>query len=109
MPTPRPFLASDLLPSPLDDYFDEEIDISSVEGNVSPELKRHVAVLFRLFRSRKGNGFADSVGGAVRIKSIDVENFGEKKRQRSTVICECMVTEGGKSIRVPCLRLVIEY
>lgn len=82
------------LRAPFEDYFGEDIDVSSVKGNASPDLKKHIAVLFRLFRSRAGNGFADSTGEAVAITSIDVEKVGEKRRPRSTVVCECTISEG---------------
>jgi len=83
--------------SPFKDYFGENIDISSVKGNASPTLKKHIAILFRLFRSRSGKGFVDDVGASVDIISIDVDRVGSKKRAQSTVICECTVTEGKKS------------
>lgn len=83
------------LASPLEDYFGEEIDVSSVKGSASFETKRHLAVLFRVFRSRTKTGFADNVGENTDIVSVDVERVGEKnKKFRSTVICECTVTAG---------------
>jgi len=75
------------------DYFGEEVDSSRIGGNATAEAKKHIAVLFRFFRSRSLNGFADSVGESVAIVSVDVEKFGKKNRPRSTVICECTVTE----------------
>lgn len=82
------------LTSPFEDYFGEEIDVSSVKGSASFETKRHLAVLFRIFRSRSKTGFADDVGANTDITSVDVERVGEKNRKfRSTVVCECTVTE----------------
>ena len=100
-------MSSDSLAAPFEDYFGEDIDISSVKGNASHVLKKHIAVLFRVFRSRAGDGFADSVGDSVDIVSIDVEKVGEKKRPRSTVVCECTVTEG--ELKVVRLATKVEY
>ena len=65
-----------------------------IRGNASKEIKQHVLAMMSVFMS-KGWGFADAVGGRIKIVEVDVKRKDEEpEKLEGRVVCEAWVEEG---------------
>lgn len=79
---------------------------AQIGGNASVEVRQHILAMLCSFM-KKGWGFADAVGGRIKIVEIEIRRKEEEpEKMEARVVCEAWVEEG-KSTRVStCFRFV---
>lgn len=86
--------------------------LSSIKGNASDDIKKHLAAVLNLFMGR-GTGFADSVGSKIQLTEVWIQQkTDEPERQEAKVVCEITVDEdmlnGGGSIHGGCSAYLVD-
>ena len=75
-------------------YFATEERAALIQGNAPAEIKQHVLAMLSAFLSR-GKGFADAVGGRIKITEIDIRKKDEEPgKLEGRVVCDVLVEEG---------------
>lgn len=75
-------------------YVRDEERYKEISGNAPGEVKQDLADGLYIFMLR-GRGFADSVGGRLKITEVNIQEKKEEPlKKEATVICEIDVEEG---------------
>ncbi|KAH8108368.1 HotDog domain-containing protein [Phellopilus nigrolimitatus] len=83
-----------------------------IAGNASDEIKQHLAGILFTFMGR-GKGFADAIGGRVKIIEVNIQEKAEEPQKREgKVVCEIDVEDdmvnGGGNVHGGCSAYLID-
>ncbi|THH04595.1 hypothetical protein EW145_g5407 [Phellinidium pouzarii] len=100
------------MPSSPPMYILDEERYKKITGNASDEIKQHL--VYSLYTSMaRGQGFADSIGGRLRVSEADIHKKpDEPTKLEARIVCEIDVTldmlNGGGSLHGGCSAYLVD-